>query len=109
MLFRKEIKGLSELGVLKEVKNQDPGYITSIFSRDKNNNKHRLIRNLKKFNKHVTYKHFKMNTLSHTLDMRKSRGREGVTCKYVRMPNGLSFASRIFKKLSKLVSCTLRK
>ena len=47
MLFRKEIKRLSELGVIKEVKNQDPGCISSIFLRDKKSNKHRLILNLK--------------------------------------------------------------
>ena len=69
MLFRKEIKRFSKLGIKKEVKNQGPGYISSIFLTDKKNNKHRLILNLKKINKHVTYKHFKVDTLSHTLDM----------------------------------------
>ena len=47
MLFGKEIKRLSELGVIKEVKNQDAGYISSIFLKDKTNNRHRLILNLK--------------------------------------------------------------
>ena len=65
MVFRKEIKRLSELEVIKEVKNQDPGHISSIFFGDKKNNKHSLILNLKRFNKYVTYKYFKMNTLSH--------------------------------------------
>ena len=64
MLFRKEIKRLSELEVIKEVKNQDPGYISSIFLRDKKNNKHRLILNLKKINKHVIYKQFKIDANS---------------------------------------------
>ena len=57
MLFRKEIKRLSDLGVIQEVKNQDPSYVSSMFLRDKNN-KHRLILNLKCFNKHVVYKLF---------------------------------------------------
>ena len=35
ILFRKEIKRSSELGVVKEVKNQYPGYISSVFLRDK--------------------------------------------------------------------------
>ena len=61
----KEIKRLSELEVIKEVENQDPGYISLIFFGDKKNNKHSLILNLKRFNKYVTYKYFKMNTLSH--------------------------------------------
>ena len=54
MLFRKEIKRFSELGVIKEVKNQDPGYMSSVFLRDKKNKKHRLILNLKRFDKRVT-------------------------------------------------------
>ena len=35
ILFRNEIKRPSELGVVKEVKNQYPGYISSILLRDK--------------------------------------------------------------------------
>ena len=48
MLFGKETKRLSELGVIKEVKDHDSGYISSIFLKDKTNNNHRLILNLKK-------------------------------------------------------------
>ena len=60
-----EIKRLLEKSSLKPVKEAEKGYVSSIFLRRKKNNQHRLILNLEKFNKHVTHKHFKMDTLRH--------------------------------------------
>ena len=37
--------------------------------REKENNQHRLILNLENFNKHVTHRHFKMDTLNTALGM----------------------------------------
>ena len=68
-LFRIEIKRLLEKSVLKPVKETEKGYVSSIFLREKKNNQHRLILNLKNFNKHVTHRHFKMDTLNTALDM----------------------------------------
>ena len=54
--------------ILKPVKKAEKGYVSSIFLREKKNNQHRLILNLKNFNKHVTHRHFKMDTLNTALD-----------------------------------------
>ena len=70
-LFRIEIKRSLEKSVLKPVKEAEKGYVSSIFLREKKNNQHRLILNLKNFNKHVTDRHFKMNILNTALDMKR--------------------------------------
>ena len=41
------------------------------FFREKKENKHCLILNIKEFNKNVVYRHFKMNNLKTTLNMMK--------------------------------------
>ena len=70
MLFRKEICRLLQKGVTKQVNNLDKGYVSSIFLREKKDKAtHRLILNLKKFNKNVVYWHFKMDNLSTVLNM----------------------------------------
>ena len=63
-LFRIEIKRLLEKSVLKPVNETEKGNVCSIFLREKKNNQHRLILNLKNFNKHVTHRHFKEDTLN---------------------------------------------
>ena len=47
ILFGKEIKSNSDLGVIKEVKNQDAGYVSAIFLRDE--------KNLKSINNNVAF------------------------------------------------------
>ena len=135
-LFRIEIKRLLEKRVLKPVKEAGKGYVSSIFLREKKNNQHRLILNLKNFNKHVTHRHFKMDTLNTKLGMLRKHCYvasidltdayysvpvatvdqkylmfqiEGIRYKYVCLPNGLSPAPRIFTKLMKPVLSSLRK
>ena len=135
-LFRIEIKRLLEKSVLKPVKETEKGYVSSIFLREKKNNQHRLILNLKNFNKHVTHRHFKMDTLNTALGMVRKNCYmasidltdayysvpvatvdqkylmfqfEGIRYKYVCLPNGLSPARRIFTKLMKPVLSSLRK
>ena len=68
-LFRIEIKRLLEKSVLKPVKETEKRYVSSIFLRENKNNQYRLILNLKNFNKHVTHRHIKMDTLNTALDM----------------------------------------
>ena len=63
-MFRTEIKRLLEKSVLKPVKEAEKGYVSSIFLREKKNNQHRLILNLKNLNEHVTNRHFKIDTLN---------------------------------------------
>ena len=135
-LFRIEIKRLLEKSVLKPIKETEKWYVSAVFLREKKNNQHILILNLKNFNRHVTHRHFKMNTLNTALDMaRKNCYRastdltdayysvpvaavdqkysmfqfEEIRYKYVCLPNGLPPAPRIFIKLMKLVLSFLRK
>ena len=51
MLFSKENKKISELGILQQVKNQYLDCVSSIFLTDKENKKHRISLDLKSFNK----------------------------------------------------------
>ena len=53
-LFRIEIKRLLEKSGLKPVKEAEKGYVPSVFLREKKNNQHRLILNLKNFNSRFT-------------------------------------------------------
>ena len=50
--------------LLKPVKEAWKGYVSSMFLREKKNNQHRLILNLKTLYKDVTQKKFKMYTLN---------------------------------------------
>ena len=129
-MFCIEIKRLLEKKVLKPVKKAEKGYVSSIFLREKKNNKHRLILSLKNFDKHITHRHFKMDTLNTALAMMRKNcymastnltdaynsfpvatvGQkylkfqfEGILYKYLCLPNGLSSAPRIFTKLMKPV------
>ena len=116
--------------------NLEGGFISSIFLREKRDKQHRLILNLKKFNKFAAYRHFKMDTLSTVLSMVRENCYmssidlcnayysvpvalsdqkylifcfEGQLYKYVCLPNGLSSTPRIFTKLLKPVYSALRK
>ena len=67
-LFRADISRLIKLGVTTETHADDSGFVSSIFL-SKKNKSHRQILYLKKFNRHVTYRHFKMDNLSTALTM----------------------------------------
>ena len=43
MVFRNEIKRLSELGVIKQVKNKKTNYISCLFLQEETNFKHKLL------------------------------------------------------------------
>ena len=61
--FTKEINTLLSRGVIKPISDSENGFLSSIFLRGKKENKHRLILNLKEFNKNVVYRHFKMDNI----------------------------------------------
>ena len=110
-------------------------YISPIFSVPKNDNKVRLILNLKRLNEHVKSSHFKMDSI-HTaltlvtdgcwmasLDLKDAYysvkihddyqkflkfSYKGKLFKYTVYPNGLSTCPRNFTKLLKPVLCVLR-
>ena len=67
--FRREINRLISRGVIKPISYSENGFVSSIFLREKKENKHRLILNLKEFNKNVVYRHFKMDNLKTALNV----------------------------------------
>ena len=134
--FRKEINRLTSRGVIKPISDSENGFVSSIFLREKKENKHRLILNLKEFNENVVYRHFKMDNLKTALNMMRHNcfmvsidlsdayysvpvaltdqkyllfKFEGQLYKFVCLPNGLSSAPRIFTKLLKPVFSALHK
>ena len=118
LLFRKEIARLRNRGVIRLIKESE-AFISSIFLREKKDNQHRLIFNLKNFNRYVKYRHFKMDNLNAAIGMVRQNcyvanidladsyytvpvalsdqkylvfNSEGQLYKYVCLPNGLSSA-----------------
>ena len=118
VLFRKEIARLRNRGVIRLIKEYE-AFISSILLREKRDNQHRLILNLKNFNRYVKYHHFKMDNLNAALGMIRQIcyvanidladcnytapvalsnqkylvfNSEGQLYKYVCLPNGLSSA-----------------
>ena len=67
--FRREINGLISRGVIKTISDSENGFVSSIFLREKKENIHHLILNLKEFNKNVVYRHFKMDNLKTALNV----------------------------------------
>ena len=133
-IFHKEIKTLLEKGVIKHSHHEPGEFISMIFLRPKSDGTFRMIINLKEFNTTVEHHHFKMDTLNtvtkmikpgcymasidlkdayYTVPIHKDHQKflkfefKGCLHKYTCLPNGLSSAPRIFKKLLKPVYSTL--
>ena len=112
------------------------GYLSLIFLREKKENKQRLILKLKELNKFIPHHHFKMGSLKSALNMTRKRcfmtsidhtdaycsvsienslqnfsgfQFQGKFYRYACLPNALISAPRIFAKIMKTVSSTLRK
>ena len=112
------------------------GYLSPIFLREKKENKHRLILNLKELNKLVPHHHFKMDNLKSALNMTRKGcfmasidltdtyysvpieislqnffvfQFQGKFYRYACLPNGLTSAPRLFTKIMNPVLSTLRK
>ena len=134
-LIQEEVNKLLKKGVVVECDHEPVEYISPIFLKEKTDGTQRLILNLKKLNKHLEYKQFKMQTLQTiltliqpncymaTIDLKdayysvKSDG--GDTCflkflcnskllKFVVLANGLSQSPRKFTKLTKPPLAMLR-
>ena len=65
----KEIAKLVLKGVLIKSSHEQGEYLSTVFLRPKKDGTHRLILNLKKLNKFVSYHHFKMESLKHVVSM----------------------------------------
>ena len=130
----------SEIQKLKSKKvivNTDKGtgdYISGIFTRIKKDDSHRMILNLKNFNKFICYRHFKMESMQNVLNVVKkdafmasidlkdafysvqvaAHHQKYLICfanqylKFTCMPNGYSPAMRIFTKITKVPFSILR-
>ena len=72
-LIQKEINWLLKKGVITEMSGMELGHHSPIFLREKKDNNHRLILNLKELNKFFPHHHFKMNTLKSALNMTRKR------------------------------------
>lgn len=135
IIIQTEISKLVTKQVIVETTHCENEFISSVFTRPKKDGSHRLILNLKKLNKHVTYEHFKMESLQTAIQLIKQGSWMAVLDlkdayysvpissnhrKYLRfifrnvlyeftcLPNGLSSAPRIFTKLMKPVYASLR-
>ena len=64
-----EIEELLAKGAIKVSEHEHGDVISSIFIRYKKDGSSRPIINLKNLNQHVSYVHFKMETLKHALDL----------------------------------------
>ena len=131
-----EIGKLLLKGVIKKCFKEENDFISSVFTRDKADGTLRMILNLKKLNQHVTYNHFKMESLKNVLDIIQPGAWmasvdlkdafysipvnanfqkylkfqwKNEYYKYVSMPNGYGEAMRIFTKVMKVPFSFLRK
>ena len=114
---------------------EEEEFVSGVFTREKKDGTKRMILNLKKFNKHVQYRHFKMESIKNVLDVLRPNVYmasidlkdafysvpifephqkylkfyvNNQLLKYACMPNGYSQAMRVFTKLTKVPFASLR-
>ena len=68
-MIKEEVNKPLKKGVAVECEHEPLEYISPIFLKEKTDGTQRLILNLKNLNKHLEYKHFKMQTLQTTLTL----------------------------------------
>ena len=122
-------------GVIEQCSHENGEFISNIFLGEKKDGSHRMILNLKKFNKNVVYHKFKMDTLETVIKLVKPNcsmasvdlkdayytvfiakehqkylrfSRKGKIYQFTCLPNGLASAPRLFTKLLKPVLAKLR-
>ena len=66
-----EINKLLSKGVITKASHSVGEFISTIFTRPKNEGSHRLILNLKKLNEYIVYHHFKMDSLQSAVQLMK--------------------------------------
>ena len=98
--FRKEINRFVSKGVIKPISDSENGFCNFHFSWTEKKNKHRLILNLKEFNKNVVYRHFKMDNLKTALNMVRQNcfmASIDLSDAYYRVPVALTDQKYLFK------------
>ena len=121
--------------VIVETTPEPDEFISPIFTRAKKDGTYRMILNLKHFNKHIYYKHFKMESIQNVIDIVKPGVwiakvdlkdafftipiyaphqkylkfvNQGIYYKFAAMPNGYGPAMRAFSKVLKPPFAVLR-
>lgn len=134
-IISEEINKLLELKVIKVTQRKKDQIVSPIFLRKKKNGEYRMVLNLEKLNKHIPYKHFKMENFEQAIrlinegdflasvDLRhayysvkiaEEQQRflcftwQGNIYQFTCLPNGISEGPRIFTKLMKPVFAALR-
>ena len=129
-----EMTKLIETGLVEETTLEQDQFILNVFLRPKKNGGFRLVLDLTECNKGVDYRHFKMTSLQTVIDSMRPRAWmrsvdlkdaynsvklaqsdrrflkfvwEGKVSQFVRLPNGLACAPRLFTKLMKSVFSSL--
>ena len=130
------IQELVEMKVICEIAQSQRGYISPIFTVPKKDGSLRMILNLKKFNIHVEYQHFKMDSLQSAVQLMRSEcymasvdlkhayysvamhkedqkylqfQYRGKLFQFSCLPMGFASSPRVFTKLCKPVYATLRR
>ena len=131
-----EIQKMLKKGIIEKVADTHDVFVSNIFTRLKSDGNLRVILDLSKFNKHVTYRHFKMESIQNAMDlmspscyMASVDWKDAYYCvpiplkfrkylvfkwdndyfQYTCLPNGLASAPRVFTRLSKVLFSELRK
>lgn len=134
-IVKEEVQKLLSKQVICESNREKNDYLSNVFTRDKRNGGKRMILNLKHFNTHIAYHHFKMESIHQVIDIiRKDVYMASIDLKdafysipihpkhqkylkffienkiyqYTCMPNGYGPAMRIFTKVSKVPFSHLR-
>ena len=133
-IIEQEINKMIKKGIIKKVLHEKHEIISNIFSIPKKDGTHRVILNLKDFNRNVSYHHFKMDSLNtilklldkdcfmasldlkdayYSIPIRKSDRKylrfywQDNLYQYTCLPNGLSSGPRKFIKIMKPALSTL--
>ena len=130
-----QIDKMKQKGIIEETRHEAGEFISNIFCRPKKDGSVRIILNLKTLNKQVEYHHFKMETLTHAIQL-MTKGCymasidlkdayysvpiaqedrkylkfqwQGHLYQFTCLPNGLAEAPRKFTKLLKVPFAVLR-
>ena len=68
-IVKAEVDKLLSKQVICESRREKNDYLSNVFTRNKNDGGKRMILNLKQFNTHITYRHFKMESINQVIDI----------------------------------------
>ena len=68
-IVESEVDKLLSKQVLWESKSKRNGYLSNVFTRNKKDGGKRMILNLKQFSTHITYRHFKMESINQVIEI----------------------------------------